>query len=237
MKEMLQRNRVWVNRELACMEERQYFSPACYTTYRATLPMLMDHLCGKCIDAGCGDMPYRSSISGWVDRYDSIDLQQRGADLTFRGDIQDMHMICAGSYDSALCLEVLEHVPDPGRAVRELHRILKHGAKLVCSVPHLSRLHEEPQDYYRFTRYGLAHLLESAGFRIISLKATGGLASFLGHQLSSALLLPLWHRPVLKRAAFWINRRIIIPICYGFDRRLDRDWRFALGYVCVAQKE
>ncbi|MEW5724868.1 MAG: class I SAM-dependent methyltransferase [Thermodesulfobacteriota bacterium] len=40
-----------------------------------------------------------------------------------------------GCFDLVICAEVLEHVPDDGRAVRELARVLKPGRDLVVSVP------------------------------------------------------------------------------------------------------
>jgi ubiquinone/menaquinone biosynthesis C-methylase UbiE len=38
------------------------------------------------------------------------------------------------SYDLVLCLEVLEHLPDPARALREIRRVARRG--LLLSVPH-----------------------------------------------------------------------------------------------------
>ncbi len=39
-------------------------------------------------------------------------------------------------FDAAVCLDVLEHCPDPGAAVAELARVLRPGGTLVASVPH-----------------------------------------------------------------------------------------------------
>lgn len=39
------------------------------------------------------------------------------------------------SFDLVICSEVLEHVPDHGRAIREIIRVLKPGRQLVVSVP------------------------------------------------------------------------------------------------------
>ena len=40
------------------------------------------------------------------------------------------------SFDGAIFLDVLEHLPDPRGAIAELARLLKPGATLVVSVPH-----------------------------------------------------------------------------------------------------
>ena len=55
----------------------------------------------------------------------------------------------------------------------------------MISVPHLSRRHELPHDYFRFTQEGMASLLRDARFEEIVVQPVGGLLSFLHHQVSS----------------------------------------------------
>jgi SAM-dependent methyltransferase len=136
-----------------------------------------------------------------------------------------------------VCLEVLEHVPDPFQAVREIHRILKEGGILIVSVPHLSRLHDEPHDYYRYTRHGLRYLLEQNGFDIQVLEQRGGLFSFLGHQLSTLVLGLVWRIPLLRQMAWFINSWLVVRGADLLDRHLDRSGIFALGYTVVARKQ
>ncbi len=237
MRELLKRNRLRINAELASYEARKHFSPSCYAHSVVTLSALLMHVHGKCLDIGCGDMPFKALIERQISQYDSIDVERRIAEVKYVGDIQNMDMINNDSYDSALCLEVLEHVPNPVKAISEMHRILKKGAKLICSVPHLSRLHEEPHDYYRYTKYGLRYLFENAGFRVISIEPTGGILCFLGHQFSTLFLVPLWHIPLLKNIAFWINKWLIVKGFYTCDKLFDQSKLFALGYTCVVEKQ
>ncbi len=237
MRTVLKRNRSKINQELHSYETRKYFSPVCYAVGTMTSAAILAHLRGKCIDIGCGDMPFRTLIEKHVSQYDSLDIEARAQAITYIADIQNMKPIEDNTYDSGVCLEVLEHIPDPFRAVAEIHRILKKGAKLICSVPHLSRLHEEPHDYYRFTIYGLRHLFEYAGFRIVSIEASGGIFSFLGHQLSALILLPVWHIPVLKQIGWFVNKWLIVKPAYTCDRLFDKRKIFALGYICVVEKK
>lgn len=237
MQDLLKRNRSNINQELASYASRQYFSPSCYAHSVVILPAISAYLRGKCIDVGCGDMPFRAFIEKHVSQYDTLDIEKRADDVTYLSDIQDMSMIDVDTYDSAICLEVLEHVPNPCKAISEIHRILKKGAKLICSVPHLSRLHEEPHDYYRYTKHGLTYLFESAGFRIISIEPTGGMLCFLGHQLSTILLLPVWHIPILKNVVFWMNKWLVVQLFYHCDKLFDQRKIFALGYACVLEKQ
>jgi SAM-dependent methyltransferase len=63
------------------------------------------------------------------------------------------------SVPSVLCLDTLEHVEYPRRAVREMSRILKpNGILLISSVMNFP-IHSHPNDYWRFTPEGFRSLL------------------------------------------------------------------------------
>lgn len=86
------------------------------------------------------------------------------------------------TFDLAICNHVLEHVDDHGTALRELHRVLKPGARLICQTPYAARLSttfEDPalqSDEDRLFFYGeeahlrlfgadLPEIIRHAGFR------------------------------------------------------------------------
>ena len=214
-----------------------YFSPAYLSQYRITLPLIQKFASGKLIDVGCGDTPFRDYISDRISDYDSLDLYPRRPDITYKADIQDMAIIGDETYDSALCLEVLEHVPDPLKALTEIYRILKIGGVLILSVPHLSRLHDEPADYYRFTKYGLRHMLEHTGFRIVALEHRGGLLSFLGHQIATFWLAAFWRVPILKYFVWHLNAWLVTRFLFAVDQFVNPEGIFAMGYSVVAKKD
>jgi ubiquinone/menaquinone biosynthesis C-methylase UbiE len=95
-------------------------------------------------------------------------LRNPGARLV-HGDAHDLG-IRAASYDLVLCLEVLEHLSDPGRALAELRRVARRGC--ILSVPHepffrignllrgknLSRLGDPPDHVQHWTRRGFESL-------------------------------------------------------------------------------
>jgi SAM-dependent methyltransferase len=72
-------------------------------------------------------------------------------------------------FDVVVISEVLEHVPDPPAVVANLLTLLRPGGRLVATVPFIFPIHDEPHDYYRYTRHGLEHLLRE--FRDVTIRA------------------------------------------------------------------
>jgi SAM-dependent methyltransferase len=237
IKDFLKERRANIEKSLAGSNKKQYLSPAIYSQYKVTLPLIKRVAHGKLIDLGCGDMPFRDTISQQVDVYDSLDIFPRVATVTYRADIQNMSMIADQMYDTGICIEVLEHVPNPFQALKEMRRILKLGGYLVLTVPHLSRLHDEPHDYYRYTKYGLEYMLSNEGFEIIELVKRGGIFSFFGHQIATLVVGVSWIFPGLRQVVWWLNSWLITRLCFAIDNVFDNSGLFALGYSLVAKRK
>lgn len=88
----------------------------------------------------------------------------------------------AHSFDKVLCSEVIEHIPEASTALREIHKVLKPGGRLILSTPNrsswygfdryviwrlLGRQWNHPFDNWRNLRE-LHSLLEASGFRVTS---------------------------------------------------------------------
>ena len=82
--------------------------------------------------------------------------------------------IRSASIDTALSLQVLEHVPEPLDMLKEIRRVLKPGGHLILTAPHIWNVHEQPHDYFRYTQYGLEHLFKKAGLEIIEVRPMAG---------------------------------------------------------------
>lgn len=201
---------------------------------RALTRHLARHARGRLLDAGAGTLSARHRAVPFCAEYRSLDVQATHSDLDYRADIQRMP-IPDGRFDTVLCLSVLEHVPDPAQALREIFRVLAPGGKLIAVVPHLAYLHNEPHDYYRFTHYGLRALLERAGFRILTLEPAGGFGSFLQH-LAATVLVGLTYRIPLLWPMTFSCARLTSRVALWLDARTDRRKLFALCYVAVAEK-
>ncbi len=226
-----------IDEELRGSSKSYFFSAATFNGRKITEKAINDYASGQVLDVGCGTMPFKDLIkkNSNVNEYHTIDIEKRVPMVDFVGDAQNMDMIENNTYDTLLCIEVLDHVQNPYKVLNELKRIIKDGGYLILSVPHLSRLHEEPHDYYRFTKYGLKFLFENAGFNIIDISPRGGLFSFLGHQFSTVFLCFFWHIPILKNIIFFINKWFCILPCCFLDKYIDKGKKFALGYTVVAQ--
>jgi SAM-dependent methyltransferase len=120
-----------------------------YPTYLAKLSAVRRYLDRlpretRVLDAGCGEgvlvdeYADRLAISGVDANYSSRRVTTASlTDLPFED----------GSFDRALCLDVLEHLryEDQPRALAELHRVLRSGGELLVSVPNLAHLQSRVQ--------------------------------------------------------------------------------------------
>ena len=71
--------------------------------------------------------------------------------------VGDIHALPveSDSFDCVFCTGTLEHVTDPWKAVREIHRVLKPDGIVHLDVPFIQGFHADPNDYWRFTKEGL----------------------------------------------------------------------------------
>ena len=84
--------------------------------------------------------------------------------------VADMHLLpdeWAGKFSGVLCSEVLEHVARPWVALPELRRVMAPGALVIITTMFAFPEHGFPDDYYRYSRSGMALLLGDAGFNDI----------------------------------------------------------------------
>ncbi len=144
-----------------------------YTDLRRVLPQLK----GRVLDVGCGEKPYEAWLKQ-PDSYIGIDIAPgpRVDALIDRGrrwPVED------ASIDAVLCTQVLEHVADLDKTLKEVDRVLKPGGRFLVTVPFVYNEHGAPEDFRRFSVHGLRQLL-AEGYEIVELKRQGGIGSSLG---------------------------------------------------------
>ena len=143
---------------------------------------------GRLLDVGCGSKPYRSLFT--VDAYIGLDIDSESS----RQRAVAEHLYDGGvfpfsdcSFDSVLCNQVLEHVFNPDEFLGEIARVLKPGGRLLLTVPFVWDEHEQPNDYARYTSFGLHALLNKQGLEPVYHKKLGADPSTV-FQLANAYL-------------------------------------------------
>jgi SAM-dependent methyltransferase len=188
----------------------------------------------RVLDAGAGEGNYKRYFS--KQRYCGLDLGvgDQKWDYTRLDVVGDLARIPfeAGTFDAAINIVTLEHVTEPARVVCEIARVLKPGGRLLLIAPLEWEEHQQPHDYYRYTRYGLEHLLKQAGFAEIVIEPVGGFFRLLSRRLFNAL--QFFPGPLMIVAAiFFVPPALFLPLLDRMDRRRN----FTLGYICVARKD
>src|SRR5690606_15004489 len=88
------------------------------------------------------------------------------------------------SVDCVLAFEVLEHLSEPSVMLEEAFRVLRSNGTLMLSVPFQWWVHEEPWDFYRFTKHGLDYILRKSGFTVQKIVGTSGFWAMLALKLN-----------------------------------------------------
>lgn len=173
----------------------------------------------RTLDLGAQNGPYASFFPTRV----GLDIRP-GAGVHVIGDAQALG-IGDATFDVILCTEVLEHLPEPQRAIDEMYRVLRPGGRLVLTTRFLFPIHDAPHDYFRFTKYGLRHLLRR--FEVVAVEeetdAVGTIAVLLqrlgmqAQTLGRTPLRAIWlvAAQAARPFSFLITRE------YGDSRRLS----------------
>ena len=134
-----------------------------------------DAIEGQVLDVGCGQKPYQALFP--CDQYVGLELDStenrvnKQADYFYDGKVFPFE---DASFDAIICNQVLEHVFEPSLFLREISRCLRPGGKLLLSVPFVWDEHEKPQDFARYTSFGLKYLLASFDLEIVEAQKTLG---------------------------------------------------------------
>ena len=131
---------------------------------------------GSVLSIGSGDdsdgegRKYRDYFPAATSLTTSEVVPIEGCDLVI--DVRSMPEITDASYDCVYCSGVLEHVDEFRKGFDEITRILKPGGILLLGLPFRQAIHMAPQDFWRFTEYGIRYLLKDS-YEIIAMKEIG----------------------------------------------------------------
>jgi len=168
---------------------------------REILPLIAGEHHARALEIGCGAGDTLAALKrdGLVDWAGGVELNPEAAavartrlDHVWSGDVEAVALdIPPGSVDLLLCLDVLEHLVDPWRALERLATLVRPGGRVVVSLPNLRHykvslglLFAGRFDYQAagimdrthlrwFVKDTAVDLIEGAGLRVVALERTG----------------------------------------------------------------
>jgi SAM-dependent methyltransferase len=228
-----------------------------------TLTELAPRARGQLLDVGCGQKPYEHLFRPYVDAYVGVEFGETFTKTNSSVKTASPDIVYDGktlpfenkSFDTILSIQVLEHTPTPGHLIIEMSRVMKDDGLMILTAPFSFRLHEEPDDFYRYSPHALRRLCSEAGLEVTLMEPRGGLFSVIGHKLNSYLALnvaqidalaqamgKLGHEKSSDRSVRWWTLPWVAPamgaIAFG-ARALDRalpDPTETLGFCLVAER-
>lgn len=193
------------------------------------------HIRGKVLDVGAGSFSrYRDLFN--YDEYIKVDIE-KNSNIDIIGSAENIPLKDK-TFNSIICTQVLGDIKNMQKAVQEFYRVLKPGGKVLLTESFMDEMHDEPQDYWRFTKFGLKYIFEKEGFKIIVFNQRGG---FFTVQVQNII------RYLIERFNLYSHKwarifnlpfRICSKTMFFLDK-LDKskaNRKFALGWCIVAQK-
>jgi len=194
---------------------------------------------GRLLDLGCGKVPFYGVYRDLVTETVCVDWSNTlhsNPHVDLEIDLNGPIDLPSDGFDTLVLSEVLEHIRKPEGLIREMHRLLRSGGHVIMNVPFYYGLHEQPFDYFRYTRHALRSMAEDASFTVVHLEEIGGVPEIIADLVSkTALTVPTVGRAtarVVQRCTVWFIRT-------GVGKRLSARTSadFPFGYALVLRKD
>jgi SAM-dependent methyltransferase len=199
-----------------------------------------DHAHGNLLDLGCGRAPLLGYYASFVDTATLVawgNSPHENSLLDLVADLNKPLQLDDESYDTVILSDVLEHIAEPQSLLSEVSRILRSdGGVLLLKIPFYCPIHEDPFDFYRYTRFSSARMCAAVGLEIVDISPIGGAPEILIDVTSKLLVqLPLVGRvlaALVQSARAWITK-------FGPGRCVSARTTggFPLSYTLVAAKQ
>lgn len=171
------------------------------------LPAGLEAVSGILLDVGAADRWIERRLPAHV-TYIALDYPPTGRDMyQAKPDVfadGTRLPFADDSIDGVVCLEVIEHVPDAEALLREIARVLRSGGQAWLSMPFMYPVHDAPDDYRRYTAFGLRRGLERAGLQVAWIRQTGHAIRTAGLLASISVAGGVYGRPG--------SRALLLPV-------------------------
>ena len=127
------------------------------------------------------------------------------------------------------CFNILELIWNPSLPIKEIFQVLKKDGLLVGYVPFLYPIHNQPTDYWRFSKSTLSNLLKNTGFSDIYIEPIGGRFVVLYDVILPKKTFPL--RLILSSMCLLLNK--VYEMIHNADYNREM---YPSGYFFVAKK-
>lgn len=154
----------------------------------------------------------------------AVDLIANNAKDVQEGDINNLKF-GDNSFENIVCLEVLEYIGTPEKAMSEIYRVLAPGGTLMLSVPFMYKFHD---DQLRYTENYLKNKLSK--FKAVEIFSIGN---------AYTIILDVIYGKI-KGTKFFLFRYLATllycPFVVFIPRRISRGGKYVSGYFIVAKK-
>lgn len=134
-------------------------------------------------------------------------------------------------FNIILLTEVIEHLKEPDRVLKECYRTLKKGGNLIATMPFLSAIHADPDDYQRWTMSKIRLICTNTGFKIKKIEPMGGIFCVVADLFLTYLNKPGFFNKVIRKL-IKLNRNLILWI----DSKIKLKNRITTGWYIIAKK-
>ena len=150
----------------------------------------------KILDAGAGTQRYRKFCKHL--NYVSQDFGKYDGQGDFAGlqtgefEYGELDIVCDitsipepdSSFDAIMCIEVLEHLPDPVPAIKEFSRLIKSKGHLILTAPFCSLTHFSPYHFSTgFNKYWYDIHLAAYNLKIIDISPNGNFFEYIAQEI------------------------------------------------------
>ncbi len=196
---------------------------------------------GNLLDIGCGNKPYEKMFAGKIEKYTGCDIIQSSENK--------VDVLCpatkipldAGTLDTVFSTQTIEHVEDHQGLVNEAWRLLKPGGHFIVSGPLYWHLHEEPYDFFRFTKHGFTYILNKAGFDVVEILPNGGTWATTGqaviHSFSFDNKDSSRFIKYMKKLFFKLHMHVLTNRIFAWLDKKDYNPINTMNYVIVGKKQ